>query len=206
MPRPRPNRPNKIRDDSCCLQGPNNSCVRERGLDCCSILGNARAIAKGFICDDGLGILATNLDEEEEEIVFESEIENDDGLGILATNLDEEEEEIVFESEIENDIDKEDYTENDTDMSYSDNDTSYTNNDTDKDDYIENHIEKNERLILPSITIKKPNGNECNKQCTKLKANIKKECNILRKRVKMALKQKGCPTKITAYKKRKRNK
>jgi hypothetical protein len=180
MPRPRPNRPNKIRDDSCCLQGPNNSCVRERGLDCCSILGNARAIAKGFICDDGLGILATNLDEEEEEIVFESEIEND--------------------------IDKEDYTENDTDMSYSDNDTSYTNNDTDKDDYIENHIEKNERLILPSITIKKPNGNECNKQCTKLKANIKKECNILRKRVKMALKQKGCPTKITAYKKRKRNK
>ena len=59
-----------------------------------------------------------------------------------------------------------------------------------------------DELVLPPITTK-PIGNQCDKQCKKLKANIRKECNILRKRVALALKQRGCQTKIIAYKKRK---
>lgn len=59
-------------------------------------------------------------------------------------------------------------------------------------------------LTLPPITesaldpVKK-----CNETCADLKKNIRKECNILRKRVQEALKEKGCPSRVSAYASRK---
>ncbi|WBC28362.1 hypothetical protein PBPMD00_20 [Pinkberry virus LS07-2018-MD00] len=55
-------------------------------------------------------------------------------------------------------------------------------------------------LILPPITESVANPvKKCNEQCAEMKKNIRKECNIMRKRVQEALKEKGCPSRITAY-------
>ena len=165
-------RPSTLRDDVCCLLGPTNRCHRGKTIDCCSILGENRAISKGYTCQQPIPDIPNS------EPIPDIPSSGDDGLGIPATSLEQEEEEIVFEIEDES-----------------------TANDEDDDEFMAHN--EQEKLILPPIT-QKLIVNKCNDKCKQLKINIKKECNILRKRVALALKQKGCPTKITAYKKRKK--
>jgi hypothetical protein len=59
---------------------------------------------------------------------------------------------------------------------------------------------KDATLTLPPITASAENPvQKCNEQCAEMKKNIRKECNIMRKRVQEALKEKGCPSRVTAY-------
>ena len=60
------------------------------------------------------------------------------------------------------------------------------------------------QLTLPPITESGADPvKACNEQCADMKKNIRKECNILRKRVQEALKEKGCPSRVSAYASRK---
>lgn len=62
MTRHRPERPDTIRPANCCSLGPLASCHDGRALDCCSILGNDAANAKGYTCfipepEDPIGVV-----------------------------------------------------------------------------------------------------------------------------------------------------
>jgi hypothetical protein len=54
-------------------------------------------------------------------------------------------------------------------------------------------------LIMPGI---EPEKKTCEQECTEKMAERRKRCNEVRKRVALALKEAGCPSKVTGYAKK----